>query len=36
MEQRDEWAMQRSRYMTLATIAPVSDDRIFIAPAAAT
>jgi putative transposase len=26
LEQNDEWAVQRARYMTLETIAPVSDD----------
>src|SRR5277367_4026321 len=26
LEQNDEWAVQRSRYMTLETIAPLSDD----------
>jgi transposase-like protein len=26
MEQSDEWAVQRARYMTLETIAPVSDN----------
>jgi putative transposase len=26
LEQNDEWAVQRSRYMTLETIAPISDD----------
>jgi putative transposase len=25
-EQNDEWAFQRARYMSLETIAPVSDD----------
>ncbi len=28
LEQNDEWAVQRSRYMTLETIAPLSDDAI--------
>lgn len=28
LEQNDEWAMQRGRYMTLETIAPLSDDPI--------
>ncbi len=28
LEQNDEWAVQRGRYMTLATIAPLSDDPI--------
>src|SRR5260221_7879615 len=27
LEQNDEWAVQRGRYMTLETIAPLSDDR---------
>ena len=26
LEQNDEWAVQRARYMTLATLAPLSDD----------
>ena len=26
LEQNDEWAVQRSRYMTLETLAPLSDD----------
>lgn len=26
LEQNDEWAAQRARYMTLGTIAPLSDD----------
>ena len=26
LEQNDEWAVQRSRYMTLETIAPIADD----------
>ena len=26
LEQNDEWAVQRARYMTLETIAPLSDD----------
>jgi putative transposase len=25
LEQNDEWAVQRARYMTLETIAPLSD-----------
>jgi putative transposase len=33
LEQNDEWAVQRSRYMTLETIAPVSDDLILKLPA---
>ncbi len=32
-EQNDEWAVQRSRYMTLETIAPLSDDPIVGLPA---
>jgi putative transposase len=28
LEQNDEWAVQRARYMTLETIAPLSDDPI--------
>ena len=28
LERNDEWAAQRCRYMTLETIAPVSDDPI--------
>jgi putative transposase len=35
MEQNDEWAVQRARYMTLETIAPVSDNPIVILPAVA-
>lgn len=27
MEQSDEWAVQRARYMTLETVVPVSDNR---------
>ena len=26
LEQNDEWAAQRSRYMTLESVAPLSDD----------
>jgi len=36
MEQNDEWAVQRARYMTLETIAPISDNPIVILPAVAT
>jgi transposase-like protein len=36
IEQHDEWAVQRSRYVTLAGIAPVSDNPIVILPAVAT
>jgi putative transposase len=35
LEQNDEWAVQRSRYMTLETIAQMSDDPIISLPAAA-
>ena len=28
LEQNDEWAVQRDRYMSLETIAPLSDDPI--------
>ena len=35
MEQNDEWAVQRARYMTLETIAPISDNPIVILPAMA-
>jgi transposase-like protein len=34
LEQNDEWAVQRSRYMTLETIAPVADDPIVGLPLA--
>jgi putative transposase len=34
LEQNDEWAVQRARYMTLETIAPMSDDPIVGLPAA--
>jgi putative transposase len=33
--ENDEWAVQRSRYMTLETIAPLSDDLIVSLPAVA-
>src|SRR5271154_945431 len=36
LEQNDEWAVQRARYMTLETIAPLSDDPIVKLPAVAT
>ena len=32
LEQNDEWAVQRCRYMTLETIAPISDDPIVSLP----
>jgi putative transposase len=35
IEQNDEWAVQRARYMTLETIAPLSDDPIVMLPAVA-
>jgi len=28
LEQNDEWAVQRARYITLESIAPISDDPI--------
>ena len=33
LEQNDEWAVQRTRYMTLETIAPLSDDPMVKLPA---
>jgi putative transposase len=36
LEQNDEWAVQRTRYMTLETIAPLNDDPIVMLPAVAT
>lgn len=35
LDQNDEWAVQRARYMTLETIAPLSDDPIVSLPAIA-
>ena len=35
LEQNDEWAVQRARYMTLETIAPLSDHPIVTLPAVA-
>ncbi len=35
LEQNDEWAVQRARYMTLETIAPLSDDHSVSFPALA-
>jgi putative transposase len=32
LEQNDEWAVQRARYMTLETIAPMSDDQAVSLP----
>src|SRR3954452_15223053 len=33
LEQNDEWAVQRARYMTLETIAPIADDAAVSLPA---
>jgi hypothetical protein len=35
LEQNDEWAVKRPRYLSLKTIAQVSDDPIVSLPAAA-
>ena len=35
LEQNDEWAVQRSRYMTLESVAPMSDDPMVSLPAVA-
>jgi putative transposase len=35
IEQNDEWAVQRARYMTLETIAPLRDDLTLMLPAVA-
>lgn len=35
LEQNDEWAVQRARYMTLETIAPLGDDPTVILPVVA-
>jgi putative transposase len=35
LEQNDEWAVQRARYMTLETIAPLSEDSFGKLPAVA-
>jgi transposase-like protein len=35
LEQNDEWAVQRARYMTLETIVPLSDDPLVSLPAVA-
>jgi hypothetical protein len=35
LEQNDEWAVRRARYMTLETIAPLSEDPTFKLPAVA-
>jgi hypothetical protein len=35
LEQNDEWSVQRARYMTLETIAPLRDALNLMLPAAA-
>ncbi len=35
LEQNDEWAVQRARYLTLETMAPMSDDLVVGLPAVA-
>ena len=35
LEQNDEWAVQRARYITLESIAPIGDDPIVSLPIAA-
>ena len=35
LEQNDEWAVQRARYMTLETTAPLGDDPVISLPAVA-
>ena len=35
LEQNDEWAVQRARYMTLESVAPLSDDPTVNLPALA-
>ena len=35
LEQNDEWAVQRARYMSLETIAPLSDDPFVSLPVVA-
>ena len=35
LEQNDEWAVQRARYMTLETMAPLTDDPMISLPAVA-
>ena len=35
LEQNDEWAVQRARYLSLETIAPLSDDPTVNLPALA-
>jgi hypothetical protein len=34
LEQNDEWAVQRARYMTLETIVPLGDDATVMLPTA--
>ncbi len=36
LEQNDEWTVQRARYMTLETMAPMNDDGLISLPAVAT
>ena len=36
LQQNDEWSVQRARYMTLETIAPLSDNPIVMLSAVAT
>jgi len=36
LEQNDEWAVQRARYMTLETIAPLSNTAMMVRLSAAT
>ncbi len=33
LEQNDEWAVQRARYMSLESVAPLSDDPLVSLPA---
>jgi putative transposase len=35
LEQNDEWAVQRARYMTLESVAPLGDDPLVSLPAVA-
>jgi hypothetical protein len=35
LEQNDEWVVQRSRYMTLESVAPMTDDPFVSLPAVA-
>jgi putative transposase len=34
LEQNDEWAVQRARYLTLETMTPMSNDLVVSLPAA--